>query len=301
MKTLRLHLLFLVTFVSAIEHSALGIEPDGARLPSSVKEETLDSGAHRYTINGMYDGNWTDRDNWVAHAMRAKYFFSSDSLHVDCNGRIGTIVTARSGADLPDLIDWLAHYTPVMPTWQELVLRDSDVLGADPVLYVELARRQLDRSLTLFRRTAEARGPVTFSFFERLSADPQVAVWNLRLHMGPAGDIKMEFAVQDTVAKQAVSEEATRLRGHLLADCEIGGGRGVVARLNDTSTHCKCHMNQALRVFDIKGRVIWKTEAGIWGQQGLWCHDFDNDGRDEIAVLTDDHGRPGIVVYGSRR
>jgi len=277
------------------------VEPD--LWPSLVEVYEHSGGRFCFGISGLYG----DREQWSRNSNQINRMFDkftdSDSLYFELDNAIAWLYTRRNRETVPELIDWLASFNGIVPTWDELLARDqiSHTYAFDN--YQLLGRKDFEgpgSGLRHFGLCKVGDSSHVFRFYDNPYRGPLIGAYELRVSWTRDRNVDFTFAAVDSVTAAEVykheSDETPRL-----VKLRLAGGKSGIAKLNATTAHCKGEMQHALRVYDDSGHYYWSTETDLNGICSVWCRDFDGDGVDEILVLAQEHGRQHVLVFGNTR
>lgn len=295
--------LMTIGFAACHLNMAVAADPGVEPWPSLVEYRGQAGDRHVYGIRGLYkeESRWLRHTNKVARMF--DQFTDTDSLAVDAESKTAWLVTRRNPETVSELIDWLSSFNSWVPTWAELLARDKLSPNADDRLFELVANREFkdtDRGLVFMNQVGEESAPFVLRFRSAFWQGERIPAYRLRVDHSPTEGYAFSLVSADSVAEEIAS---LYLSKPIQTEAIVGvssGERGI-ARLNETASHCKCGMNQALRIYDEAGNCIWKAEGDIYGRAGVWAHDFDRDGVEELVVLSQMHSEPRVLVFERRR
>jgi hypothetical protein len=276
-----------------------GVEP----WPSLVEYRGKIGDCHVYGIRGLYK----DESRWLRHTNKVARMFDqftdTDSLAVDAESKTAWLVTRRNPGTVHELIDWLSSFNSWVPAWAELLARDKRSPNADDHLFELVANREfkdIDGGLVFMNQMGEGSDPFVLRFRNAFWQGEKIAAFRLGVERSPTEGYVFTLVLADSVAQEVTSiYQSKPIQTETTVD--VPSGRRGVARLNETTAHCKCGMNQALRIYDEAGECIWKAEGDIYGRAGVWAHDLNRDGVEELVVLSQMHSEPRVLVFERRR
>jgi hypothetical protein len=268
-----------------------------------VPHKVLESGLHQYTLSGLYL-RWADRKagKYNPHLEYFQGLFHEVvNIEVDEKNDVMTIVTSRKVADVRNMVNQFAKIDGKSPYWEELVARKSRSASFLAGLY----RLVYVNDVSLSNAYGEC---CEWQILEKTNGCLRFRVFTgnvLSDHKTESADFTLQCKCGQYALKgdgEMITRDLPQYEGWPpppIPDLHFAKDETGTVKFNRSTAFCEVESRFAMRLFDKDDQCIWEDQDNIYCVFRAIAHDIDGDGRDEIIVLRNDHGRSAILVFST--